>query len=70
MFSGGEGKVPSISGASILAKVTRDCQMIEADHKYPEMGYAGHKGYGSKKHQEMILKRGINELYRRTYKSF
>lgn len=53
---------PAISAASIIAKVTRDRQMLELDTKYPEYGFASHKGYGTKAHKEAISLYGaINE---------
>ena len=45
---------PVISAASIVAKVTRDRQMIELDQHYPEYGFAKHKGYGTKAHLEAL----------------
>ena len=41
---GGDGTVPAISAASILAKVTRDQELIALDAQYPEYGFAKHKG--------------------------
>ena len=45
---------PIISAASVIAKVTRDRQMIELDQAYPEYGFARHKGYGTKAHLEAL----------------
>jgi len=45
---------PVISAASIIAKVTRDRQMIELDAQYPEYGFVKHKGYGTKVHLEAL----------------
>lgn len=45
---------PVISAASIIAKVTRDRQMIELDIRHPEYGFAKHKGYGTKAHLEAL----------------
>lgn len=45
---------PVISAASIVAKVTRDRQMIDLDVQYPEYGFAKHKGYGTKVHLEAL----------------
>lgn len=41
----GDGLVPEISAASILAKVTRDREMAELDKQFPQYGFAKHKGY-------------------------
>ena len=49
---------PVISAASIIAKVTRDRQMIDLDQKYPEYGFAKHKGYGTKTHLEALTNYG------------
>ncbi len=57
---------PAISAASIIAKVTRDRQMIELDIKYPEYGFAKHKGYGTKVHLEALEKFGIIKGQHRT----
>ena len=57
----------SISAASILAKVTRDRVMRELDLRYPGYGFAGHKGYVTKVHQEAIEKFGVLPIHRRSY---
>ena len=44
----GDGRSLSIATASVLAKVTRDRMMMEADASYPQYGFAKHKGYGTK----------------------
>jgi len=59
---------PIISAASIIAKVTRDRQMIELDQAYPEYGFARHKGYGTKEHLEALLNYGpIEGQHRLTF---
>lgn len=63
----GDAKSVSIASASILAKVTRDRLMKEYDKKYPEYGFAKHKGYGTKLHYEAIEKYGVCEIHRRTF---
>ncbi|MBR5528759.1 MAG: ribonuclease HII [Clostridia bacterium] len=56
---GGDGISPSIAAASILAKTERDRWCMEyLDAKYPEYGFAKHKGYGTKAHYEAIEKYG------------
>lgn len=57
----------SIAAASIIAKVTRDRMLIEDDKKYPEYGFAKHKGYGTKAHIEAIKKYGLCDLHRKTF---
>ena len=49
---------PVISAASIIAKVTRDRQMIALDQEYPEYGFAKHKGYGTRAHLEALANFG------------
>lgn len=63
----GDAKSISIAAASVLAKVTRDHMMIELDKKYPEYGFAKHKGYPTKKHLEAIHEYGLIDGYRKTY---
>ena len=63
----GDAKSVSIAAASILAKVTRDHMMMEYDKIYPEYGFAKHKGYGTKMHNEAILTYGPCPIHRRTF---
>ena len=63
----GDANSPSIAAASILAKVSRDRYMLEADAKYPEYQFAKHKGYGTKLHYEMIAEHGICPEHRRSF---
>ena len=49
---------PVISAASIIAKVTRDRQMIALNQEYPEYGFSRHKGYGTKEHLEALANFG------------
>jgi len=64
----GDSKSISIAAASVLAKVYRDDMLYELDKKYPNYGFALHKGYPTKKHLEAIEKYGLIEGYRKTYK--
>lgn len=57
----------AIAAASIVAKVTRDRQMLEADRLYPQYGFARHKGYGTKEHIEALRKYGPCPLHRRSF---
>ncbi len=57
----------SIAAASIIAKVTRDRMMQDYDKKYPEYGFAKHKGYGTKAHIEALRKYGPCPLHRRSF---
>ena len=64
---GGDAKSISIACASIIAKVTRDDLMLEYDKQYPEYGFAGHKGYGTKAHRQAIMKFGPCLIHRRSF---
>jgi ribonuclease HII len=63
----GDSKSESIAAASIIAKVTRDRLLIEYDKKYPEYGFAKHKGYGTKAHIEAIKKYGLTPIHRPSF---
>ena len=63
----GDATCYSIACASIIAKVTRDRIMRELDLKYPEYGFAKHKGYGTASHIEAIKKYGLSDIHRRTF---
>jgi ribonuclease HII len=57
----------SIACASILAKVSRDRQMIELDGLYPGYGLARHKGYGTRQHLQCLLRLGPCAIHRRSF---
>ena len=63
----GDQHVEEISAASILAKVTRDMEMVEMDKKYPGYGLAKHKGYPTKAHIEALSVLGITPIHRRSF---
>ncbi|OGS45711.1 MAG: ribonuclease HII [Elusimicrobia bacterium RIFOXYD2_FULL_34_15] len=63
----GDAKSASIAAASVIAKVTRDLMMEEFDKKYPNYGFAKHKGYGTKSHISAIKKFGPCEIHRRSF---
>lgn len=63
----GDGKIAEISAASIIAKVTRDRELIELDRRHPEYGFAGHKGYPTKQHLQAIADHGVLVEHRRSF---
>jgi ribonuclease HII len=63
----GDSRVAAISAASIMAKVTRDREMVTLDALYPGYGLARHKGYPSKAHIEAIRQRGVLPIHRRSF---
>lgn len=58
---------PAISAASILAKVSRDRQMVYYDKLFPVYGFAKHKGYPTKAHFLALETHGITEIHRRSF---
>ena len=66
----GDARSYSIAAASVLAKVTRDRQCLEMDAKYPEYGFAGHKGYPTKAHMAKVIELGPCPEHRRSFLSF
>jgi len=64
---GGDGSEPCISAASIIAKVTRDREMVALDAEYPGYGFAKHKGYPTKFHMEALKNQGVTPVHRRTF---
>lgn len=63
----GDAKSESIAAASIIAKVTRDRILREFDKKYPQYGFAKHKGYGTKTHIEAIKEYGLTDIHRPSF---
>ena len=63
----GDQVITAISAASIIAKVTRDREMIELDKKYPQYGFAGHKGYITAAHTAALVKHGPCVEHRRSF---
>jgi len=64
---GGDGCIPAIAAASILAKVTRDREMAALDREYPGYGFARHKGYPTRDHLEALARFGPTPIHRRTF---
>ena len=63
----GDTKSCTVAAASILAKVSRDRYICELDEKYPQYGFAKHKGYGTKQHTDAILQYGPCEIHRMSF---
>ncbi len=59
--------IPSVSAASIVAKVERDRYMTEQDAVYPGYGFAQHAGYGVAKHRAAIEQLGVTPLHRLSF---
>ena len=63
----GDALCYSIAAASIVAKVTRDRQMLLLDQEYPAYGFARNKGYGTKEHTEALRRLGPCPAHRRSF---
>lgn len=63
----GDDRVAAIAAASILAKVTRDREMVLLDQQYPGYGLAGHKGYPTKAHMEALAQLGVTPIHRKSF---
>jgi ribonuclease HII len=63
----GDARVQSISAASILAKVHRDRWCQQLHERYPQYGFAGHKGYGTAEHLAALREHGICPEHRRSF---
>lgn len=63
----GDDRVPAIAAASIVAKVTRDREMVALDAVYPGYGFAQHKGYGTRTHLEALQSLGATPIHRRSF---
>ncbi len=64
----GDQKIPAISAASIIAKHTRDTEMIKLHESYPHYGFDSHKGYPTMKHREMLQLHGPCSHHRRSFR--
>ena len=64
---GGDALSLSIAAASIMAKVTRDRHMVGMDERFPQYGFARHKGYGVREHLEALQRHGPCPIHRRSF---
>jgi ribonuclease HII len=63
----GDRRSLSIAAASVLAKISRDAFMRQLDGEFPKYGFAQHKGYGTRQHQEAIHQHGLCAVHRRSF---
>jgi ribonuclease HII len=63
----GDARCATVAAASIVAKVTRDRLMLEADEQFPEYGFARHKGYATPEHLAALDRHGPCLIHRRTF---
>jgi ribonuclease HII len=63
----GDEKSLTIGAASILAKTARDARMIELDARYPQYGFARHKGYPVRTHCQALARYGACDIHRRSF---
>jgi len=64
---GGDGSVPAIAAASIIAKVTRDAIMHDLDALHPGYGWASNQGYGTAAHAGGLARLGVTDHHRRSF---
>jgi ribonuclease HII len=57
----------SVAAASIVAKVTRDRLMVKLDKKFPDYGFAQHKGYGTPQHRQALAQLGPSPIHRMSW---
>lgn len=63
----GDARCLQIAAASVVAKVTRDRLMVEADARYPGYGFAQHKGYPTRAHKDALERLGPTPIHRRSF---
>jgi ribonuclease HII len=63
----GDATEPSISAASILAKVVRDAEMCRLDGLFPGYDFSRHKGYPTPRHLEALAESGVSPIHRRSF---
>jgi ribonuclease HII len=63
----GDARVRAISAASIIAKVERDHWCLELHERYPQYGFAAHKGYPTAEHLRALQEHGPCDEHRRSF---
>jgi ribonuclease HII len=63
----GDATEPAISAASIIAKVTRDHEMVGLNEIYPGYGLDSHKGYPTKAHLDALDRLGVTPIHRKSF---
>lgn len=64
----GDSKIAAISAASILAKTSRDALMLELHERYPQYGFAEHKGYPTAAHLVALQQHGVSSVHRKSFR--
>jgi ribonuclease HII len=64
----GDQRSLSIAAASVLAKVGRDLEMRAMEKLYPGYGFGQHKGYGTLRHRQQIMERGVTAIHRTSFR--
>lgn len=65
---GGDGLIPAIGAASIIAKQARDAEMIALAERFPGYGFEQHKGYGTRQHLDALRRLGPSPVHRRSFR--
>ena len=63
----GDSKIVEIAAASIMAKVSRDNEMVKQGDVFPEYGFSSNKGYPTKAHLKALYKFGPCEIHRHSF---
>jgi ribonuclease HII len=63
----GDSRIAAIAAASIIAKVTRDRELVALDAVYPGYGLARHKGYPTPEHLQALMTLGVTPIHRRSF---
>jgi ribonuclease HII len=64
----GDRRCSAIAAASIIAKVTRDRQMLELHGRDPRYGFDRHKGYATSDHLDAVARFGYSDVHRRSFR--